>query len=198
MQHQEEQYLNLIRVILENGNMEEGRNGITKSKRLGVKVSFSENINDMKKAYSLFKYAHIKYNHPFPSYSVFDDIFFNLIKKGRSKLLIAKLDKEIISSVLLLCSNSYVYYWFGGNLPGFRKYNANELLIWEAIEWGSAKGYTIFDFGGAGNETSKIGIRKFKEQFGSFTINFGSLTLVHNPTFFRLLNFGKEFLIKSR
>ena len=31
MQHHEEQYLNLIREILENGNMEEGRNGITKS-----------------------------------------------------------------------------------------------------------------------------------------------------------------------
>jgi thymidylate synthase len=31
MQHQEEQYLGLIREILENGNMEEGRNGVTKS-----------------------------------------------------------------------------------------------------------------------------------------------------------------------
>jgi len=31
MQHQEEQYLGLIRQILENGNREEGRNGFTRS-----------------------------------------------------------------------------------------------------------------------------------------------------------------------
>ena len=42
-------------------------------------------------------------------------------------------------------------------------------------------GKTIFDFGGAGKPVVHYGVRDYKMKFGGKLVNYGRLTLVHNP-----------------
>mgnify|MGYP001227278591 CR=1 FL=1 len=174
------------------------RNGITKSRRMGVKVLSTNDTEHFEEAYVLFKSEYSNYNHPFPSFSVFQEVIDNLIKKGKANLFVALMDRKIISSILILCSNNYVYYWYGGSLHKYRKYNGNELLIWNAIEWAHDEGFTFFDFGGAGDSTSNKGIRAFKKKFGGLLINFGNLTFFHKPFFSFGVNMVKNLIIKNR
>ena len=78
----------------------------------------------------------------------------------------------------------------------YKDLNVNPLLNWHVIAWGSANGFHIFDFGGAGKPNKNYGVREFKRQFGGDMVNFGRYRKKYSP--FKVKIAEKGFKIYQR
>jgi len=72
-----------------------------------------------------------------------------------------------------------MYDWYAGNLSSYNSYYPNDFLVWETLKWGREKGYTAFNFGGAGSPNKAYGVRDFKKKFGGKLIEHGYLVDTH-------------------
>lgn len=79
-----------------------------------------------------------------------------------------------------------VYGWYAGSEARFYPLYPNDILIWETLRWGIAKGYEVFDYGGAGEPNKPYGVRAFKQQMGGELVNYGRYEKIHKPWMYRL------------
>jgi len=92
-----------------------------------------------------------------------------------------------------------IYDWYAGSSREYLKLCPNDILPWNAIEWGSKNQFNIFDFGGAGKPTESYGVREFKKQFGGKLVNFGRYEKSHSKFKTTVTNRGyKLYKIISR
>jgi len=55
-----------------------------------------------------------------------------------------------------------------------------EALLWHVIRWARSQGYTVFDFGGAGQPAENYGPWRFKAKFGGELVELGRFVRVHS------------------
>ena len=97
------------------------------------------------------------------------------------KCFIAIYNDSIIGTIWLLAYNGRVYNWYAGSQREQLNKSPNDLLVWNAIQWGIENRYKIFDFGGAGKPGEKYGVRDFKKKFGGKEVCFGRFEQIHRP-----------------
>ena len=89
-----------------------------------------------------------------------------------------------------------IYGWYAGSYSEYYKLFPNDILIWETLKWSCENGYTVFDYGGAGEPNKPYGVRAFKSQMGGELVNYGRYELVHKKCLMMIGKLGLK-LIKT-
>ncbi len=93
----------------------------------------------------------------------------------------AFLNDDLIGIMFTLQYKNIVYDLYAGSKSKYYDKNPNDIIPWEVFNICKNEGKTIFDFGGAGKPVVHYGVRDYKMKFGGKLVNYGRLTLVHNP-----------------
>jgi len=157
------------------------RNEIRKAVKECIIVRELKITSEHKELYSILSKVYQRARLPLPSNNYFFNALTILSKKDYYKAFGAFDNNKLIGVMLTLCYKNRIYDWYAGSFQAFYKKNPNDLIPWEVFKWGISSGYTIFDFGGAGNPNEKYGVRDYKLKFGGELVNYGRFVKIHHP-----------------
>jgi len=161
-----------------------------------VVVEEVKNCDQIAGCYDLLKKTYRMAHVPLADYSLFETAFEVLAPKNMIRISRARVGNACIATSIELVYKDVVYGWYGGLDRDYGNFMPNELLMWNILQWGSEKGYRVYDFGGAGKPGEKYGVRDFKSKFGGQLVNFGRYTLIHSPLMFWISKIGYKVVRK--
>ena len=166
------------------------KNEIRKGVKEGVTAKEIDYKTELNAAYDIVEAIYKKAKLPLPEYAYFQKAI--KVQGGGNILRIigGYFETKLIGVIFLLCFEGRVYNWYAAAIPDYYKKYPNDVITWEAIKWASENGFTVFDFGGAGNPAKEYGVRDFKKKFGGLEINYGRYECIHKPTVMRLSELG--------
>ncbi len=147
-------------------------------------------LSDIDSMYEILHKVYKNAKMPIADKSLFVAAFEILAPLGMIKYFGAFNNKKIIGARCILAYRETLYDWYAGSRKEFNNKYPNDLLPWEIFKWGKERGYTIFDFGGAGRPDKKYGVREFKKKFGGELIKYGRYEKIHQPMKFKIAKAG--------
>jgi len=156
------------------------RKQIDRGYRRGIDFNFIQKPDGaiLSECYELIAIVYNKIKLPFPNKDLFLNSYLNL--NERIGLFILKYHDKIVGCRFVLLYKKLIYDWYAGSDDEYLDKYPNDILPWEVIKWGANKGYSIFDFGGAGKPGVPYGVRDYKLKFGGKVVNYGRMQKIHN------------------
>lgn len=113
-------------------------------------------------------------------------VWSELIQAEMAYPLVAEVDGEPVSALILFVFANRGYYFYGMSTKSYRERMPNHLLQWEAICLSKQLGCITYDFWGAPDEfdvsDSMYGVYRFKEGFsGKVLFGIGAMDFVISP-----------------
>ena len=112
---------------------------------------------------------------------VYKRVWKSLHPAGFIRMTLAEYQGEFVSAFASLNFQGRSIEWFIGSDATGDRLIANPVLVWDGIEWACRNGYTLFDFGGAGEPNKPYSVRDFKRRFGGDLVNPGRFTRTYSP-----------------
>lgn len=162
------------------------RNEIRKAYKEGVRVQIITEREEVDECYAILKSVYTQAGLPLADKTMFDAAFELLAPQEMIKYFGAFSNDSLIGVICILAYKETLYDWYAGSRFEYLKKYPNDVLPWEVFKWGKENGYSVFDFGGAGDPNKDYGVRKFKEKFGGTTVNFGRIKKIHKRVKHRL------------
>jgi CelD/BcsL family acetyltransferase involved in cellulose biosynthesis len=142
------------------------RRAVRKARQQGVSVQIAQGAEGLRAFFELHlgvrKY---KYRLLAQPYRFFQSIWSHFIEQGCGALMLAVYQGEIIGGVLFLEWKDRLYYKFNASNPAWLSLRPNDLLIWEGMNYGRRKGYTLLDFGLS--DWDQEGLVRYKRKFAT-------------------------------
>lgn len=152
--------------VLWNNLKKQTRNGIRKAIKENIEVVEASHISEIKEMYRILcKDLYERTGIPRNPYSYFKAIWDILVPIRKAKFLLAKYDGQLIGSIILFYHKNMMFYEHAASLRQYSKLQPNNILLWKAIEEGSANDFKFFDLGGM-PLAEEDGIYKFKNGWG--------------------------------
>ena len=139
------------------------RNSIRKSQKLGVEVFQAKTLKDLIDYYEVYSRTALKKGFTPKPFSFFKSLWERL-HPNHAKVFLASLGGQVISGMILLCYKEVLHYWSAASKEGFLGFNANDLLLYDSIQWASKNGIRIFDLGSS--TSNQAGVYRFKRKWG--------------------------------
>lgn len=142
------------------------RNMIRKAVKNNIHISVSQKEEDFQSFFDIYNGTMKNVNAD--NYYFFSDKYFSVFLnelKNKSKLLLAKIDDEIISGMLLIYSDNYAHYHLSGRKKEYSNLASNNLLLDTAIKIAKDMKCKYFHFGGGTSSDMKDPLFKFKSGF---------------------------------
>jgi len=185
------EYRQLIDLTLSEENLlaqmkPKGRYNVRLAQRKGVIVKQS---NDVAIFYKLYAGAAKRDGFTPRSQQYFNDLMVSM--GAHAQIYFAWLGRQSLASALIIFSQGRASYLYGGSSSAHRSVMAPYLLHWQIIQDAKAAGAKIYDLlaiaPGASDNHKFSGLRRFKEQFGGYSVRvLGSYDLVFDPLRYRL------------
>lgn len=134
----------------------------------------------------VYRYAKL----PFPDRTLFQSVLSQSTEDFGLKIFTATNQDTMIGVMFALVFKNRIYDWYAGAYRDSLTKYPNDLIPWEAMKWGRARGFTVFDFGGAGKPDIPYGVRDFKLKFGGELVNFGRFEKIYQPLRMNLAKAG--------
>jgi serine/alanine adding enzyme len=144
--------------------------------------------------HDLVSATHAKVHIPVFELDIFKKAWHVLFPLKQIRITLAKYQGRFIGARAALFYKGRVFDWFAGSSGEGDAMNANALLAWDMIAWGSRSGGTLFDFGGAGDPNKPYGVREFKMRFSGQLVNFGRFTRIYSLPRYALSSAGLKLL----
>lgn len=142
------------------------RRAIKKAQNAGVIVRIAQEKKELRAFFELhLRVRKYKYQLLAQPYRFFENIWDNFIESQQGALMVAVYEDEIIGGVLFLEWQDKLYYKFNASNPAYTSYRPNDLVVWEGIKYGQAKGYAHLDFGRS--DWDHEGLLRYKRKFSS-------------------------------
>ena len=139
------------------------RRGIEKSKKGGISVDATKNIEDLKEFYELNCMTKKEIGVPCHTWKFFKNLFTFL--NDKVYLYIARCNGEIIAGGVMEYFKDGVLYGYGAANPGYLKLHPYDAFIWKSIEEAYLNGYKYYDFGRTSYDN--VGLINFKTRWGT-------------------------------
>jgi len=138
---------------------------VRRARELGVEVTVSRSIADLKAFYRLHCQTRRRQGVPVQPRRFIRSIWERVIEPGHGFVIMATAQGSPIATALFLSWNRHLIYKYGASDRRHWRLGANFLVHWTAMEWGCVNGYRTYDFGrtDAGHES----LREFKAAWGS-------------------------------
>jgi len=139
------------------------RNAIRKAYKFKLKLLFVESLEDLYNYYILYSRVSHEKGSPSHTFSLFKNMYYNMVRKGLARILIAEHSNRAIAGIFLLLGDKWVNLWQCVVPKEYRPLNPSYFLIWESIKEVSQKGFTVFDMG---RTRKNSGVYLFKRRWG--------------------------------
>ena len=166
------------------------RNEIRRALKEGTSMKELKSSADIDRMYEILYEVYKNTKLPIADKSLFISAFRILSSRGMIKYFAAFNNRKIIGAICILAYREILYDWYAGSLKEFYHKYPNDLLPWEVFKWGKERGYTVFDFGGAGKPDKKYGVREYKKKFGGKMVKYGRFEKIHQPIKFKIAKAG--------
>lgn len=145
-------------------NMDKGsvRWGIKKAMKSGLDVVEIDTPNKLREFYNLYLKTMKYHGSPPHSFNYFKKLF-RTFKLGSIRVTLATHEGIYVGGMLCFIYNKKIHYSFGVSRTEHIGLNPNNLLIWDAIQWGKNRGCEVFDFG---RTRRGSGVYHFKRRWG--------------------------------
>jgi hypothetical protein len=167
------------------------RTAIRKAKKLGVQVHISNEVKDIVKFSKI--YAAEMERKKAPKHYLFGEPFvgelFNTLA-GKIKLIWAGVDDIFISGgIFVYDMDETVHYYLMATNYDYFQYQANNLILYEAMLYFKKKGARIFDLQGG-----REGVYNFKKSFSKTWTIFYTCGVIHDISIYEhLVRCSKQF-----
>lgn len=95
----------------------------------------------------------------------FQCVYDQILSKDLGFVALAMLKSKVIAANVYFTFGDQIIYKYGASDRVFQHLRANNLVMWEAIKWGSDRGYKTLCFGRT--EPENEGLRQFKSGWGT-------------------------------
>lgn len=121
--------------------------------------------------------------------------FFNSISNYSSVKTFGVFYKEkMVACRIVLTYGTSIYDWYAAASNEGKTTFANDFIVNEIFNWGQQKGFTHFDFGGAGKLNQNYGVRDYKLKFGGNLIEIGRVFYINKPVLHLMGKLGFKIL----
>lgn len=142
------------------------RRAIKKAQRGGVVVHIAEHKELLRAFFEMhLKVRKYKYRLLAQPYRFFEYIWHHFVEAKNGLLMVATYQNEIIGGVMFLEWKGTLFYKFNASKMDQLAFRPNDLLIWEGIIYGKAKGFTYLDFGLS--DWNQDGLVRYKRKFAT-------------------------------
>ncbi len=169
--------------VLWRGIHDSAHRAIKKSQREGLVVRLAQSEQDLRAFYEMhLKVRKYKLGLLAQPYRFFQNIWRHFVEAGNGSLLLALHGEKIVAGDFFLVWKDTLYYKFNASLSEDLAHRPNDLLIWEGIQLGKARGLSFLDFGLS--DWDQEGLVRYKRKFGTEekTISFLRYTVNGSPT----------------
>jgi hypothetical protein len=162
-----EYVLDLAEPALEARLSTSHRRNLRKAQKAGLQVARSSVPEDSEKHLALMRASMTRRQRRGEDAAVPSDARLHaaLLGAGGAELFVATSEDEILSSLLVLKSDSVAYYHSAGSSPAGLATGSAQFLIVEAAKRLAEEGLARFNLGGA--DADAPGLRRFKQGFGT-------------------------------
>ena len=142
------------------------RRAIRKAERDGVQVRAAEGPAELRAFFELhLGVRKHKYGLLAQPYRFFENIWAGFVASGRGRLSLAVRENQMIGGVLFLEWKDTLYYKFNASSPTDLGPRPNDLLMWEGIAYGKARGLSFLDLGLS--DWDQEGLIRYKRKFAT-------------------------------
>lgn len=142
------------------------RRAIKKARRQGVEVHIARDKDGLRAFFELHaRVRKYKYHLLAQPYRFFEQIWEQFLAPGKGALMLATFEDQVIGGVLFLEWQNTLYYKFNASNPDFISVRPNDLVVWEGIQHGRARGLDFFDFGLS--DWDQEGLLQYKRKFAT-------------------------------
>lgn len=157
------------------------KRGIKKAQEMGITIIEAHNRSDVKIFYEMLNETYSNAKMPLAEISLFESVFDHLVPTGNAIFLFAvNPNGDRIATQLALVYKDTIYAWYTGAIREQLSNHPGDLLIWYLLEYGSQKGYQLFDFGGGGAADQNETLREYKSRFGTEFCELGRYEKTHS------------------
>jgi len=185
--------------IWEKSYSSSNRNKIRKALKNNVEIIVSKQQDDYLSFYNIYVETMQDVNSD--RYLFFNQQYFiDFLKQmpNNHKLILAKLNGEIIGGMILMFYNNYAHYHLSARKKEYGKYATNNLFLDYAIKESKTQGCKFFHFGGGTTSDEKDSLLKFKSNFSKDKSSFYIGKKVHNKEVYSaIIKQWKEKFTKS-
>lgn len=192
-------YLNyLVRLQQEKQNLwnaltSDCRRRIKSNGKKGLDVKEMTTEEGVDVLYPFLRLAYQRARVPLPDKSLFEQALRVFRPRDWIRISVACHGDNAVGASVALAYRDRVFAWYGGadRLPNLYPMEA---LDWQEIEWGHARGFSLYDFGGAGWANKPYGVRKFKAKFGGDLVEYGRYRKIYSRWRFAIAETGYGLL----
>ncbi len=127
------------------------RQNIRRSEKSGIQVR-EGGVADLDIFYHLHQLSSQRQQFYPYSREYIETIWRLLAPRGSAAMILAELDGEAVSALLLLCFGKTVFAHLLGWSGAYGEARPNDALFWGAIQWSASQGHEFFDFHGVDYE----------------------------------------------
>ncbi len=148
------------------------RRNIKRAQASNVEVTISATCDSLKAFYRLNCITRKDHGLPPQPYLFFEKIFEHILAKNLGIVVLASYHGETIAGAVYFHFGKNAIYKYGASDKRYQHLRANNLIMWEAIQWYSWHGFHSFHFGRTEPENS--GLLQFKRGWGAreYMINY--------------------------
>lgn len=147
------------------------RKSINKSKKEGIVIRESNDLDDLKKHYEIL--LDIRKDQGVPSYGFkfFKNMHEHLFKKDYARLYLAEKDGKVLFALVafLYKKTMTAGYGMARKEKEFANLHASELAYWHCFEWACNNGFKEFDFGRCNKKQESL--IEYKQRWGGKIID---------------------------
>jgi CelD/BcsL family acetyltransferase involved in cellulose biosynthesis len=139
---------------------------IRKSQREGLVVRMAQSEQELRAFFDMhLKVRKYKLGLLAQPFRFFQNIWRHFVDTHHGFLLLALYQDKIVAGDFFLEWKDTLYYKFNASLPADLSHRPNDLLIWEGIRYGKARGFKSLDFGLS--DIDQEGLVRYKRKFGT-------------------------------
>ena len=148
------------------------RRNIQKAVLAGVEMRICTTLQSVSEFYRLHCMTRKRHGVPPQPFSFFRNIYKYVISKNFGFVVLASHNGITVAGAVFFHFGTSALYKYGASDEAYQHLRANNLVIWEAIQWYCREGYQSFDFGRT--EQDDAGLLQFKRGWGGceYAINY--------------------------
>ncbi len=138
---------------------------VRRALRSGVSVNVSQTLQSVRDYFRLNCLTRKHHGLPPQPWYFFKAVYEKIIRQNLGHVFLARLDDKSIAGSIFFRFLNRAYYKYGASDLAYQKYRANNLVMWEALQYYRARGCVFVDFGRT--EMGHPGLRQFKRGWGA-------------------------------
>jgi len=169
------------------------RRDIRRAQRGGIVIRRGTSREDVRVVYELYLTS-MERNKAMAKYPFrwFEALYEVMARTNRGAFLIAEMNHVPAAAVVLIFSSTSTHYFHNGSRSEFLKHCPNELLIHYSLEEAIEKKHGSFDF--MGSDSNDLSLIRFKEKWGSRSLDILTYVKDYHPVKARLWEWGKRMI----